>query len=47
MKEVALFNLLLSLSGSKKIVSAKKLKDVKGGEGTHALYQDIFYLQPD
>jgi hypothetical protein len=30
------------LSGSKKRVSAKKLKDVKGGEGTHALYQDIF-----
>ena len=31
-----------NLSGSKKRVSAKKLKDVKGGEGTHALYQDIF-----
>ena len=30
------------LSGSKKRVSAKKLKDVKGGTGTHALYQDIF-----
>ena len=30
------------LSGSKERVSAKKLKDVKGGEGTHALYQDIF-----
>jgi hypothetical protein len=29
------------LSGTKKKVSAKELKDVKGGEGTHALYQDI------
>lgn len=31
------------LPGSKKRVSTKELKDVKGGyEGTHALYQDIF-----
>ena len=35
-------NPLPSLSGSKKRVSAKNLKDVKGGEGTHALYQNIF-----
>ncbi|HKO97485.1 MAG TPA: hypothetical protein VJU86_10855 [Pyrinomonadaceae bacterium] len=31
------------LSESKKLVSTKELKNVKGGyEGTHALYQDIF-----
>ena len=30
------------LSGSKKRVSTKELKDVKGGYGgTHAIYQDI------
>ena len=29
------------LSGSKKRVSAKELKAVKGGTGSYALYQDV------